>query len=245
MIDIHCHLLPQVDDGAADPETALLMARMAVASGVDTIIATPHCNLPGAEQKNYRTLELAGRITALQKAITAEKLGLTILPGAEVLCTPEVPELLRQRKLPTLAESRYLLVEFYFDEDLHYMDDSLCAIAAEGIVPVIAHPERYGAVQQMPRVIDRWFHEGRVIQLNKGSILGRLGRRAEQTAQWILAHGLAHAVASDAHSDQVRTPQMSELREHLEENCGIAYTALLLEENPLRICKNLPLVQAE
>lgn len=245
MIDIHCHLLPQVDDGAADLETALMMARMAADSGVDTIIATPHCNLPGAEQKNYRTLELAKRIVALQKAITEEKLPLTVLPGAEVLCTPEVPELLRQRKLPTLAESRYLLVEFYFDEELGYMDDMLHAITAEGIVPVIAHPERYDAVQQMPRVIDRWFHEGKVIQLNKGSILGRLGRRAEQTAQWILTHGLAHVVASDAHSDQSRTPQMTELRDYLEENCGMAYTGLLLEENPLRICKNLPLVQAE
>lgn len=245
MIDIHCHLLPQVDDGAADLETALLMARMAVNSGVDTIIATPHCNLPGTEQKNYRTLELANRVIELQKAITAEKLPLVVLPGAEVLCTPEVPELLRQRKLPTLAESRYLLVEFYFDEDLGYMDDMLRAIAAEGIVPVIAHPERYGAVQQIPPVIDRWFHEGRVIQLNKGSILGRLGHRAAQTAQWILTHGLAHAVASDAHSDQIRTPQMTELRDYLEENYGVAYTGLLLEENPLRICKNLPPVQAE
>lgn len=245
MIDIHCHLLPLVDDGAKDTDTALLMARMAVESGVDTIVATPHCNLPNESVKNYRSAELSTRVQDLQEEIVKAGLPLTVLPGAEVMCTPDVPELLQCGKLPTLADSNYLLVEFFFDEDLAYMDDMLRAIAAEGVTPVIAHPERYEAVQRMPTVIDRWFHEGIVIQVNKGSILGRLGRHAERTAAWILARGLAHVVASDAHGTWERTPQMNRILEYLEEEYDSDYAKILLEDNPGRICRNLPLLQAD
>lgn len=245
MIDIHCHLLPLVDDGAKDMDTALLMARMAVESGVDTIVATPHCNLPNESVKNYRSAELSTRVQDLQEEIVKAGLPLTVLPGAEVMCTPDVPELLRRGKLPTLADSNYLLVEFFFDEDLTYMDDMLFAIAAEGVTPVIAHPERYEAVQQMPMIVNRWFHEGMVIQVNKGSILGRLGRHAERTAAWILARGLAHAVASDAHGTWERTPQMNRILEYLEEEYDPDYAKILLEDNPGRICRNLPLLQAD
>lgn len=245
MIDIHCHLLPGIDDGAEDLDTALMMARMAADSGVETIITTPHCNLPGTERNNYISAELAGDFLRLQEAIRKEEIPLTILPGAEVMCTPQVPELVRQGVLPTLAGSDYLLMEFFFDEDLSYMDSILSSVSACGLHPVIAHPERYEAVQEMPQVIDRWFHAGVVIQLNKGSILGRLGRRAERTARWILERGLAHAVASDAHSAMERTPRMDELQRWLEDEIDPAYTGILLEENPSRICRNRPLLQAD
>lgn len=118
MTDIHCHILPGVDDGAATPADALEMARMAAESGVRTIVATPHCNLPGAPEDNYASPALARRLEALRRAIEAEGIPLEILPGAEILCTPQVPELLREGRLLTLASSRYLLLEFYFDESL-------------------------------------------------------------------------------------------------------------------------------
>lgn len=174
MTDIHCHILPGVDDGAEKVEQSVEMARMAWQSGVRTIIATPHCNLPG-ETGNYRSGAMTRRFNTLQKAVDEAGIPVKILPGAEVLGTPQVPQLLDEKKLITLAGSRYLLVEFFFDEHLSQMDFLLEAIAARGYVPVIAHPERYEAVQQAPHVVARWFHHGYVIQLNKGSILGRLG----------------------------------------------------------------------
>ena len=244
MIDLHCHLLPGIDDGAEDMETALLMARTAADSGVDTIVATPHCNLPGAKRDNFISEELTDRFLQLQEAIRKEQLPLTVLPGAEVMGTPRVPELVRRGVLPTLANSDYLLVEFFFDEDIAYMDHILSSIAACGLHPVIAHPERYEAVQEMPLVIDRWFHTGVVIQLNKGSILGRLGHRAEETAWWLLERGLAHTAASDAHGVAERSPRLDGLREWLEDRTSPAYAHILLEENPSRICRNRPLLQA-
>lgn len=245
MTDIHCHILPFVDDGADSMEDALEMARMAAESGVSTIIATPHCNLPYEKEKNYISQHLQEHFFRLQQAVKAAGIPVTLLPGAEVLCTPQVPELLRQGKLLTLAGSRYLLVEFFFDEDLDYMDQMLSAIASQGLLPVIAHPERYESVQRTPRIVERWFRNGYVIQLNKGSILGRLGRRAARTAEWILSRGLAHVVASDAHSPVMRTPQMDELVQFLTEVCTPEYVDILLDINPGRIRSDRPILQAE
>lgn len=242
MIDIHCHILPSVDDGADSMEDALEMARMAADSGVTAIVATPHCNLPGTEEKNYISPDLAQQFCQLQREIRQAGIDLTLYPGAEVLCTPEVPELLEQDALLTLAGSDYLLVEFFFDETLDYMDTMLSAVAERGRIPVVAHPERYEAVQRAPGIVDRWFRNGWIIQLNKGSILGRLGRKAERTAHWILSRGLAHVVASDAHSPRVRTPHMEELTEYLCQLCDPRYVEILLEKNPACILENRPVL---
>ena len=245
MIDLHCHILPGVDDGAFRMEDAIEMAWMASDSGVTTIVATPHCNLPNSEQKNYISSELKYHFYRLQRRIKQEKIPLTILPGSEVMCTPDVPKLIRSGNLLTLAGSDYLLVEFFFDEESHYMDEMLSAIKAEGLIPVIAHPERYEAIQENPAIVERWFRNDYVIQLNKGSILGNLGRQAAFAADWILSQGLAHVVASDAHSPTVRTTNMTELREYLTGLCSSGYTEVLLDINPNRIINNLPILQAE
>ena len=243
--DIHCHILPQVDDGAESLEDALEMARMAAESGVTHLIATPHCNLPYASDKNYASALLMERVLSLQEQIRQAGIPLSLYPGCEVLCTPEVPKLIRQGKLLTLANSNYLLVEFFFDEDLSYMDDMLSAIAAEGLIPVIAHPERYDSIQHSPYVVERWFRNGYIIQLNKGSILGRLGRRAQGTADWILGSGLAHVVASDAHSPVMRTPDMTQLQQYLFDVCTSEYAEILLKHNPSRILNGRPVLWAE
>ncbi len=244
MIDIHCHILPWVDDGSPDMDASIAMARMAAESGVTDIIATPHCNLPQADEPNFVSPELLQKVAALQKCIDRAGILVRMHTGAEVFCTPEVPELLRQGKLPTLANSRYLLVEFYFDESGDYIDRMLHEIMRLGYTPVVAHPERYEAVQEMPVLVERWFREGIVIQLNKGSILGRLGYGSQRTAQRILAQGYAHIVASDAHSPDFRTPHMTQVTELLEDTCGTIYTDILLLDNPRCILNNTPLIQA-
>ena len=172
MVDIHCHILPGVDDGAPSMEDSLEMARMAADSGVTDIIATPHCNLPGNGPKNYRSASLRTAFSRLQQALEQEGIPLRIHPGAEVFCTPELPRLLDQRQLQTLGGSRYLLVEFYFDESAEFMEQCFRDIRHRGLVPVAAHPERYNAVQRDPARLEGWFRRGIVIQLNKGSVLG-------------------------------------------------------------------------
>lgn len=242
MTDIHCHILPGVDDGAETMDEAVQMARMAAASGVKTILATPHCNLPFAEEKNYISTNLRDRFVALAQTVRQAHIPLSILPGAEVFCTPQVPELLDRKQLLGLAGSRYLLVEFFFDESPDFMNDMLDAIAVRGMIPVIAHPERYDAVQDSIQLPQEWVHQGYILQVNKGSILGRLGHGAELAADRLLSERLAHLAASDAHSPLTRTPELDTLRRYLEQAYSPQYARLLLDENPRRILSDLPLL---
>lgn len=241
--DLHCHILPGVDDGASSLSDALQMASMAARSGVSAIVATPHCNLPHHERPNYLDADLLKRVAELRSAIEQARIPLRLYAGAEVFCTPGVEELLAQEKLLTLAGSRYLLAEFYFDESPEFMDYCLRAIARQGCIPVVAHPERYEATQASPATVERWFAEGYIIQLNKGSILGNLGRRAQLCADWILHRGLAHVVASDAHTPKVRTPHMYEILRYLEDLVGVEYSRILLSANPGRIVRDQSVIK--
>ena len=110
-------------------------------------------------------------------------------------------------------------------------------VAERGFVPVIAHPERYHAVQRTPALAREWFSRGYIMQLNKGTILGRMGQDAKQTAWWLLERGLAHVVASDAHSVGHRNPDLSQVRD-----MSWQYAEVLLEENPWRIFQNEKIV---
>ena len=142
MIDIHAHILPGLDDGSDSPETSLMMAYAAVESGVTAIIATPHCNQRGLYE-NYASPELTGRLERLRGEIKAAGIPLEVYQGMEVFGTRDVPRLLREGKLLTLNGSRYLLIEFAFREDPLYMDRLVHAILEDGVIPIVAHPERY------------------------------------------------------------------------------------------------------
>lgn len=240
MIDIHCHILPMIDDGASDLAEAVALARLAVSSGVTGIIATPH--FQGDRQGLELMPKLLARYDRLSKIIVQQQIPLKLYPGAEILCTPETVSMARQKLLPTLGNSNYLLTEFFFNESAEFMCDTLSALAECGYRPVIAHPERYGAVQQFPKLIENWFFQGVVIQLNKGSLLGAFGSEIQETSQWILRSGLAHIIASDAHSIRHRTTDMMGLREYLQANCPPRYIQVLLEDNPARIVANQSMV---
>jgi protein-tyrosine phosphatase len=240
MIDIHCHILHDIDDGAANLEEALTMAKMAVASGVTDMIATPHFR----GELGYLELlhEIKRRHWELSQALERWGVPLQLHIGAEILCLNETPELARRRKLPTLAGTNYVLTEFFFDEDFLYMDNILSGIAENGYVPVVAHPERYGAIQYDPMLTERWVEAGYVLQINKGSILGSLGKGAEEAAHALLELGNAHLFASDGHSSYSRTPHMGRLQRWMEEYCDMHTAEIFLEENPRRVLRNLPML---
>lgn len=242
MIDIHCHILPDYDDGADDLNEALEMARLAVHSGVTDIIATPHFSGEPEELEQLPIIDQ--RLTMLRTALDDAGIPLTLHPGAEILCLPDTVVMAENGDLPTLADTDYVLTEFYFDESFAFMDETLSQIALFGYRPVVAHPERYDAIRRDPRLLQRWARLGYVLQLNKGSVLGSLGSGAEQAANEILSMGLAHLFASDGHSSQTRTPHMGALRQWVEELCDEHYAAILLEENPQRLLRGLPMAGA-
>ena len=243
MVDIHCHILHRFDDGSASLEESLAMARMAVQSGVTDIVATPH--FPGHTASLRRVGRLLERYEELSQAIARADIPLKLHLGAEILCMADTVDLASRKLLPTIGDTSYFLTEFYFDEHYSFMDEMLQALSEAGYTPVVAHPERYDAIAQDPLVLDRWFRRGYVLQLNKGSILGAFGGQVRHTAHTILDAGLAHVIASDAHSASHRTPHMGQLTEWLEHHVDPGYARILTEENPGRLIRGEAMVPAE
>lgn len=245
MIDLHCHIIPMVDDGARNAAVACQMAAHAYRSGTDTIVATPHCNLQGA-RSNYRGRLYTEFFSLFRALLRQHGIPVQLLPGAELFAHPSnLRRLLDERRVVTLNHSRYLLTEFNFQTNGEDMSDALDLIAKRGFVPVVAHPERYAAVQNNLRFVARWFAKGYVIQLNKGSLLGRLGNSAKIAGEAILAAGLAHVIATDAHDMRYRPTGFHTLLPFLQERCPEDYIELLLETNPRRIICDAPITVPE
>ena len=243
MTDIHCHILPKIDDGASSAEEAVRMAGMAYESGVTAIAATPH--FYGAPDSLELLPLITEKLKLFRSALSDEGIPLLVYGGAEILCVRETVELAKRKALPTLGAGKYVLCEFYFDESALTMEAILDSFMGEGYIPVVAHPERYEAIQADPLRLGRWFEKGLILQINRGSILGRFGSSSERTAHFLLSRGLAHVIASDAHSSRMRTPHMADVRRFALENLGAEYTSVLLSENPSRILRGRAVVSAE
>lgn len=240
MIDLHCHILPGMDDGADSWETAVEMGRMAVESGTDVIAATCHFNHPSARYPGeiFRFWEqYQKKKRQLEQRFHEEGIALTLADGVELMADEAVFSMIAARELQTLNGTRYLLTETAADAPAFFIYRVLDRLLEQGYLPVLAHPERYRCVQAVPSHIYEWYKMGALMQINKGSIYGVFGRRAQETADAMLRHRLVTAAASDAHSSIRRTPGMDGLYQLLARNYGTACPALLLEENPRRILK--------
>ena len=243
MIDIHSHILPDADDGSESFEESLKMLETAYESGVTTIVATPHC-MPGIYH-NIVSDKLTDRWNRFRDKAYAYETPVHLRKGMEVMLTDETLALIRKKKVWSLNDSRYLLVEFAFDEDPEFCNEALKKVMEYGYVPVVAHPSRYYFVQSWPQIVYEWYTAGCAIQVNKGSLLGRFGRKEYNTAHSLLRHGLVTCVASDAHSARYRTTAMDELYDMLLDQYGRNYTYMLTEENPARILDDSTLVGYE
>lgn len=237
MIDIHAHILPGIDDGAKDIYDTLEMAKIAADSGVTSIVATPHCNLSGYFE-NYFGKSYIEVFARAEEAIRKEQIPIRLLPGMEVFATPDLPDLIVDRKIMPLNQSRYILIEFAFDESPDFADNLLRRVREVGARPVVAHVERYDFVQDYPEIIYNWRKKGYAIQVNKGSFLGHFGKHAQSTAHLLLKHNLISVVASDAHSPYQRTPYLLEAYEELCAEYPKKKIDLLFQNNPEKICSN-------
>ena len=244
MIDIHSHILPGLDDGSQDMDKSIAMAELAADCGVTDMIATPHCNQKQVFE-NYASPELEKCFDDFKRELKAAGIELNIYCGCEVFATEDIIQLYRDKKIMTLNDSRYMLVEFDFYSDLAFMEDTLYDLLDEGLVPVLAHPERYVAIQNEPQAAMIWHDEGVGIQINHGSLLHRFGRDACRTAEELLRTGHVSCIASDAHGAEHRTPDMTPAEEWLCRYFGEGTADLLLRRNPKRIIRNETLLTME
>ena len=205
MTDIHCHILPGLDDGAQDLSDTVQMARIAADCGITHIVATPHCNIPG-EVNNYIGHAYADALQSAREAISEAYIPVKLLSGMEVFVTFDLPDLIRADKILTLNHSDYMLIEFDFGEDPDFVDFMTDRLLEMKLVPVIAHPERYEFIKYDIEFALRLRRKGCLFQANKDSFLGKYGQGAEKASFALLRRNLITAVASDAHSPHHRTP---------------------------------------
>lgn len=237
MIDIHIHILPGIDDGSPSMDDSLNMADIAASSGVDTLIMTPHCNIPDY-YGNYYSLQLMRAFGELKRALEHARIPVQVLPGMEIFTTQDVPSLIQNRKVIGLNFSKYMLVEFNFGAEPQWMTERLREILQTGRIPIIAHPERYDCIFEQPQTAVTWIQMGCLLQCNKGSFLGSFGRQVEETAHMLLDHRLVSFIASDAHRTNVRTPHMQEVYQYITWQYSEETALRLMNDNPLRVCRN-------
>jgi len=206
VIDLHSHVLPGVDDGAATLEDSVAMARAAAADGIRWLAATPHVrdDYPtGAE-----TMERLVRV--VREAIERAGIALELLPGGEIaLERLDVSDSDDLRRFGLGGNPRYLLVEFPYVGWPLGVEERLFALRAKGVVPVLAHPERNHEVQEDPERLGSLVHSGCLVQVTAASLDGRLGRSSAACGRALVDTGLAHMIASDAHHPSVRAIGMS------------------------------------
>lgn len=237
MVDIHCHILPGLDDGSDNPEESLRMARLAVEGGTHTVIVTPHSNIPDSFQ-NYFGKDYAEAFLGFKALLKSEGIPLKIYPGHEIFASGSIAELIKKRKLLTLAGSDYPLVEFGFTENADSVYEKLRLLVAEGLTPVVAHPERYAFVSEDDFAPYRLKNLGCLLQINKGSLKGNFGREAYTVSGYMIKNELADFVASDAHSPYMRTPYLADAFELISEIHSAEYADLLLNTNPSLVLQN-------
>ncbi len=233
MIDIHCHLLPGVDDGVADLAMARAVCELAVADGTRAIVATPHQRHPGWFNGDRSLLEQ--RFEELQAAVGDL---LTVKLGAEVHVDPGFLQELDQAsdsQILSLAGSRYLLVEFPRFEPRLSPEEVLHEIDLAGYRPIVAHPEFIPYLaDDLPR-LERLVADGALLQVTAMCVAGEAGRAASRSVWQMLSEGWVHFVASDAHSPQWRPPGLSAAFRALSAELGEPVATLLTSTNPASV----------
>lgn len=217
MIDIHCHILPSIDDGAAHDAESIKMAREAVRQGIDTIIATPH-HIKGRYDTDRNTVREAVR--RLNKRLNNEGIALTVLPGQEIRISGEMLRDLKGGALIPLHDTKYVLAEFPADHVPAYAERLFYELQLNGYVPVIAHPERNREIRENPSVLYSLVKKGAAAQVTAGCVAGAFGRKAKSFSLQLIEANLIHFLASDAHNLRTRHFCYQEALGVLEKEAG-------------------------
>lgn len=237
MIDLHCHMLPGIDDGPQHLEVSLAMARMAVADGIAFTACTPHI-YPGLYENERPGIEQAVEAFRLQLAEAGLPLQLGV--GADTHLVPGLVGQIRDGLVPTLCGSRYLLLEPPHHVAPPRFNESLFELMAAGYVPVITHPERLSWIESHYPVLLEALRQGAWMQITAGSLTGRFGRRPRYWAERMLDEGRVHILATDSHHSDKRPPLLAEARHAAALRLGADEAERLVRTRPQAILDDLP-----
>ena len=232
--DIHSHILYGVDDGAVCIEESVEMAEQAAANGIKAIIATPHY-IEGLYVSDYEN-NLC-KLHKLRRELDKAGIDMDVYLGNEVFITPELPKLVKSRKIAALNNSRYILIELPFFDMPLYTEKVLFNLEIEGYKAVLAHPERNAYIINDLNILYRFIKQGALVQMNISSIEGLYGKRVKRTALLMLKHYMVHFVGTDTHSPGKRQTGVDDIIEKLKVNYPDQAHSLLCD-NPQSIIRN-------
>lgn len=237
MIDLHCHILPGLDDGARDLDQAVEMARIAHEDGIEIIVGTPHLFNGSFAYDDLGVFEEKREL--LERALTAGDVPLKVLSGAEVHITHDlVASVRRHRERLVLAGGSYIFIEFPHDHVFQGVKDLFFELMSERVTPIIAHPERNMAFARFPKQLYDLVEMGALAQVNGGSLLGHYGPDSEAAALRFLELGLVHFLSSDGHNIHSKPPRLAAAAERAAVVVGRDKASALVRDNPRAVIED-------
>ena len=233
--DIHCHCLPNIDDGPATMSEAIILCRAMISDGITSAIATPH--QLGLFGDSNQAAQIRENVCGLNKELKNNGISLVVSPGADVRVDERICRLLKEDKILTLADNnRYILLELPHQIFID-IEPLLSELFSMGIRAVISHPERHSILSKQHQLLFKWFEYSPAIQITAGSILGDFGPVVKMAAWQFLTSGWTVLIATDSHDTQSRRPRMRAAFELISIELGRDVASLVCIENPVRILK--------
>jgi protein-tyrosine phosphatase len=232
LIDLHCHLVPGIDDGSKSLRMSMEMARLAVADGTTVLACTPHVMPPVYDNRGPI---IKAAVDVLRKAIALAELPLRLVAGADVHVAPDLVAGLRDGRIPTLGDSRYLLLEPPHHVPPPRLAECIFGLNTAGYVAILTHPERLSWIESQYQLIVQLAQTGTLMQVTAGSLTGRFGRRPRYWAERLLDEGICHVLASDAHDPENRPPLLAEGRDAAAKRVGEEEATRLVVTRPQAI----------
>jgi protein-tyrosine phosphatase len=235
VVDIHSHILPEVDDGSKSWEMSAAMCKMAAADGITHQVATPHAN----DRYHYDRAYLQSLLDHLQQLAGN---ALTLSLGCDFhLSYDNMQDVLANPARYAIEGSRYMLVELSNYGVPQQITDCFTQLGDRGITAVITHPERNPILRESPQRVVEWAEQGCVIQMTGSALTGFWGERVRRAAHWLLERDAVHVLATDAHDTEKRIPILSTARDAAAEIAGQDVADALVESNPAAIVHSQPL----
>lgn len=237
MIDVHSHIIPSIDDGSSSFEESYKMIEKAKEAGFTDIIATSHYI---EEYYEVDSLKRHSVVEAMNKVIQEKGLNIKIHTGSEIFVTQDIVKLIKEKKATTLADSKYILFELPMNSMINYLDNVIFEIKSNGLIPVIAHPERYSYVQNDPNFVYNLIKNGVLFQANYASITGYYGKSAKKVLTKMLKADMIHFLGSDSHNSK-KYDNINESIKILEKIITKEKLEKLTTVNPRHILNNEPI----
>jgi protein-tyrosine phosphatase len=236
---MHSHILPGLDDGAADWELSLAMARVAVEDGITDMLCTPHWVVGKYENDRGTVVQ---RLSEFRQKLEAEAIALKIYPGMELRLDAAIPERLKSGQILSVNDNhRYVLLEFPSDDSMpDNIDDFFWNLQISGCQPILSHVERNPWCRNNPQALLKWVEKGILTQITAMSLLGDVGEEIHDFSNDLIRRRLVHMVVTDTHNLRARKPVLSAARRAVETLAGPEMAASLFLDNPRAILSGAP-----